>query len=193
MGLQGDVIEMVVLDPAAAFDLQQSPPVGAASEHIDAQTDIVMRESRLEDCRNGWVLHQRGRARDGIGMLPRGLLDPHAAGEQQLRLAADLQTDIDRGAGRRLLVALRLMDLEPQATEALEAGQVAGLGEVRRGHDGPSEQIPEEWDPSAACATEQSGPGARPRPVLSSRTGGAFLPRGRMTNANQEAMSRSMR
>ena len=64
-------------------------------------------------------------ADNGLSVLPGLFGDRHAAREQQMRLAADFLTDIERRPRRRRLVGHRVMDEQPQAAQALQAGHAA--------------------------------------------------------------------
>ena len=102
-------------------------------QHVHPDADVVVLKRRLEDRRNAWIVHQRGRASAGFGVLPRFLIDEHAAGKQQVRLAADLLSDIQRRSGQRVLVIRRLVDEQPEPAQALQTGDVPRLGEMLAG------------------------------------------------------------
>ena len=72
VGLQRDVVEVVILQAAAALHLTQAPGAGReAFHHVHPDADAVVLESRLEDGGNARIVHQGGRAGDRFRMLPR--------------------------------------------------------------------------------------------------------------------------
>jgi len=116
----------MILESAAALDLTQAPGAGRkALQHIHTGANAIMFEGGLEDGRDACIRHQRSGAGDGRGMLPGLFGDLDAARKQELRLTADLLADIERRAGRRLVVRLRVVDAQPEPALALQAGHVA--------------------------------------------------------------------
>ena len=108
--------------------------VAPAFQHVHPDADIVVLKRRLEDRRHARVVHQRGGAGAGFGMLPRLLINEHTAGKQQVRLAADLLSDVQRRSRRRFLVIRRLVDQQPEPPQALQTGDVLRLGKMLTGH-----------------------------------------------------------
>ena len=67
-------------------------------------------------------------------MRPWRLVDQHAAGEEQMGLEPDLLADVQRRARLGRFIGRRLIDQKPQPSQALQAGDVARLGQVRYSH-----------------------------------------------------------
>jgi len=126
VSLDRNVVDVMILESAAALDLTQAPGAGRkALQHINTAANAVVFERGLEDGRDARICHQRSVAGDGRGMLPGLFGDLDAARKQELRLTADLLADIERRAGRRLFVRLRVVDAQPEPALALQAGHVA--------------------------------------------------------------------
>ena len=124
----------MILQAAAALHLTQSPGAGReALQHIHPDADVLVFEGGLEDGGHTRIAHERGRAGDGLRVLPRLFLDPRASGKQQVGLLADFLPDIHRGAWSGFLVGQRLVNEQPQAPWTLQARDVARLGEVLAG------------------------------------------------------------
>ena len=94
--LESHAVEMMVLYPGAALYFDDTRAIGAAQQVVHAQADVLVREGALEDPENGGVAHESLGVRVGLCVLPGRLCDEHAAGEQPVRLGADLAADVDR-------------------------------------------------------------------------------------------------
>ena len=75
-GLEGNIVEIVILRTAAALHLAQSPcPVSEAFEHVHPDADVIVFESGLENGGNTLIDHQGGRPGDSLRMPPGLLVD----------------------------------------------------------------------------------------------------------------------
>ena len=94
--LKCQVFNVVIFHSGAALDLAQSPAVATALDHVHADADTGMFEGRLEHGRHARVRHQSGGAQNRFGMLPGLFCDQDATWKQQMCLAANLVSNVDR-------------------------------------------------------------------------------------------------
>ena len=80
IGLDRDVVEMVLLQAGAALHFAQAPgPLVKPLKHVYPQADAVILKSGIKDRRNACIVHQGCRAGDRFRVLPGLLGDRYTA------------------------------------------------------------------------------------------------------------------